>query len=267
MTDDAQKAFFSAFGYLFIRGAFSADEISKITREADDLWAEERGGAPLGENGQAVVSFVEKRARLTSLIEDDRIYDVAERLLGPGLIWGGSEGNITVRGEHQWHPDRPGDHEEIKYDRLKVNIYLDAVDLEHGCLRVIPGSHRQPLHEAIEPDNRHQHGATVKPFDVPGPDMPCVAIESQPGDVVFFHQSLWHSVFNGWPGRRYMALKYAAKPVSDKQFASLAHYGQEIFSPSASLLNSNRPRIRGLVDRLAEYGARDVPAFVPFRDN
>jgi hypothetical protein len=64
-----------------------------------------------------------------------------------------------------------------------------------------------------------------------------------------------------------MALKYAAKPVSDKQFASLAHYGQEIFSPSASLLNSNRPRIRGLVDRLAEYGARDVPAFVPFRDN
>ena len=267
MSDDGKKAFFETFGYLFLRGVFSADEIAEVTREADDLWAEERGGGQLGEDGQAVDSFVEKRPLLMALIEDDRIYGVVSRLLGPGMVWAGSEGNITVRGGHGWHPDRPGDDEEISYDRIKVNVYLDAVDKEHGCLRVVPGSHRNPLHEAIEPENRHQWGPTVSPFDVPGPDLPCVAVESRPGDVVIFHQSLWHAVFNGWPGRRYIALRYAAEPVNDKQLASLGHYGGDTFNPSESLLNSDRPRIRGLVDRLGEYGARDVPAFVPFRDD
>ena len=266
MTDDGHKAFFETFGYLFLREVFSAGEISEVTREADDLWAEERGGGPLGEDGQAVGLFAEKRPLLTGLIEDDRIYGVVARLLGPGMVWAGSEGNITVRGEHPWHPDRPGDDEEISYDRVKVSIYLDAVDKEHGCLRLVPGSHRNPLHEAIEPESRHQWGPTVKPFDVAGPDLPCVAVESQPGDVVIFHQSLWHAVFNGWPGRRYIALKYAAEPTTDKHLASLTHYASEMFEPSESLLNSDRPRIRGLVDRLSEFGARDVPVFVPFRD-
>ena len=267
MDGDAQKAFFETFGYLFLRDVFSSDEIGRIAAEADDLWAEERGGGTVGEMGQAVAPFVEKRPPLTALVEDDRIYGVVASLLGPGLVWAGSEGNITVRGEHPWHPDRPGDDEEITYDRVKVNIYLDAVDRAHGCLRLIPGSHRNPVHEAIEPENRHQHGPFVAPFGVPGDEMPCVAVESRPGDVIFFHQSLWHAVFNGWPGRRYIALKYAAEPVTDKQVSSLAYYGgEEMFAPSKSLMDSDRPRIRGLVERLHEYGARDVPEFVPFRD-
>ena len=267
MDGDHQKAFFETFGYLFLRGVFSQDEIGRVAAEADDLWAEERGGGSVGEMGQAVAPFVEKRSALTALIEDDRIYGVMSRLLGPGMVWAGSEGNITVRGEHPWHPDRPGDDEEITYDRIKANIYLDAVDRSHGCLRLIPGSHRNPLHESIEPENRHQHGSTVRPFGVLGDEMPCVAVESSPGDVVFFHQSLWHAVFNGWPGRRYIALKYAAEPVTDKHISSLAYYGgEEMFAPSEWLLASDRPRIRGLVERLHEYGARDVSDFVPFRD-
>ena len=264
----SQKAFFESFGYLFIRGLFSKSEMENITSEAEDLWLEERDGDTLGDTGQSVAPFVEKRAQLTALIDDDRIYTVLEAILGEGFIWAGSEGNITVRGEHLWHPDRPGDEEEISYGRIKVNIYLDSVDSAHGCLRVIPGSHRQPLHESIEPNYRHQRGTEVDPYGVEGPDMPSVPIESEPGDVVFFHQSLWHAVFNGWPNRRYIALKYAAKPMTDKQIASLVYYSKnDVLNVPGSLLNSDRLRLKNMVCNLQQYVTKSVPEFMPFRED
>ena len=81
------------------------------------------------------------------------------------FVWAGSEGNVTVNSEHPWHPDRPGDHDEVSYTRLKLNLYLDPIREENGCLRVIPGSHRMPLHRDIEPDSMHQRrGLPVRPI-------------------------------------------------------------------------------------------------------
>ena len=41
------------------------------------------------------------------------------------------------------HPDAT---EFVTGGRIKVALYLDPVTRETGCLRFIPGSHRQPLH-------------------------------------------------------------------------------------------------------------------------
>ena len=110
-------------------------------------------------------------------------------------------------------------------------IYLDPLDKNSGSLRVIPGSHRLPLHGQIEPENRHQHGDYVKPFDITGQDMPGFPYECSPGDVIFFCQSLWHSIFNGKKGRRYIAMKFAAQPTTDKHIASLRHYQKVSLNP------------------------------------
>ena len=59
----------------------------------------------------------------------------------------GSDGNYYV-GDTAWHPDGLG---EYLYGRIKVSFYLDGVQADTGCLRVIPGSHRQQLHEALRP--------------------------------------------------------------------------------------------------------------------
>lgn len=47
-----------------------------------------------------------------------------------------SEGNLYV-GDTQWHSDSS---ETGKYRSLKAAFYLDQVDFESGCLRVLPGS-------------------------------------------------------------------------------------------------------------------------------
>ena len=268
MNPESAKAFFESFGYIFLKNAFSSSEIKEISIAADEIWEKERNGAQSKKDGQHIVPFVEQSPLLTKLIDDDRIYNYATTILAEDMVWGGSEGNITTRGEHLWHPDRPGDHQEINYDRLKVNIYLDPVTADRGCLRVIPASHREPLHGSIEPENRHQNSTTVNPFNIAGENMPSIPVESNPGDVIFFHQSLWHAVFNGWPNRRFIALKYAAKPINDRQIASLVYYSADkLLNTPKSLLESNRPRIKNLVRNLHDYAIKDVPDFIPFRPN
>ena len=269
MITPAQAAYFESFGFLFIPQLFSEGEIADITACADALWDKLRDGKPLDpEDGQAENAFVERDATLTSMVLDDRIYGSVERILGPGFVWAGSEGNVTVNSEHPWHPDRPGNDDEIGYTRLKINFYLDPITEENGCLRVIPGSHRNPLHEDIEPESRHQRrGLPVRPYDVPGPNMPSASLESNPGDAILFHQSIWHAIFNGWAGRRYIALKFAARPDTDDHLASLRYYSGGMFNPHPNWLGSDDPKIRSMVSDLPALGARKVHDFVAFRDD
>lgn len=273
MINNQQKRYFDIFGYLNLKQIFSKYEMAIITEEADDLLREDLRGKELSGNGQNSAQFVERMKSLTKAVQDDRIYKSVESILGKGFIWAGSEGHITANAEHLWHPDRPGrrdrsDNEnELSYTRLKINIYLDSVTEENGCLRVIPGSHRMPLHGEIEPDVRHQTGSTVTPFGLTGSEMPSVSLESEPGDAILFNQSIWHAIFNGWFGRRYIALKFAAKPVTDMHISSLRYYGSDMFLPHESWLHNESDRIRGIVTELPRLAGKEVPAFVPFRDD
>ena len=107
-----------------------------------------------GQKRHMVLGFVEQRPRLADLVEDDRIYDAIADLLGPDLVWITSDGNYYV-GDTQWHPDAGG--MLPSYHLIKVALYLDPVRADSGCLRVIPGSHREPFHSALKA--LHQHRA------------------------------------------------------------------------------------------------------------
>ena len=53
------------------------------------------------------------------------------------------------------------------------------------------------------------------PFGVDGSKLPGFPLESQPGDVVFFNQRLWHSSFGGKTGRRMFTLNYGEKLINE----------------------------------------------------
>jgi hypothetical protein len=254
MLSSAHKSHFQVLGFVLLRQVFSPDEMQRINAAADELWQADRQGKPTSDGGQGVSPFVERSDFLTQIVADDRIFVTIEQLLGPGFIWAGSEGNVTAHAEHRWHADRCGVR-EVDYGRIKVMLYLDAMTRARGSLRVLPGSHRLPYHHDLEPLIAQQEESCLETFGVDGPDMPGFAVESQPGDVLFFDQCLWHAVFGGWPGRHYIALKYAAKPTAAEHIESLRHYSNgEIFRPDAAFLNSARPRIRGMVEKLPELG-------------
>jgi len=261
MLTPEQRAHFETFGFLVLRQAFEPDEMAAISREFDEALAQDRHGQEFsGEKRQAVFAVVEKR--MPWLVEDDRIYEPIEQLLGPGFVWIGSDSNLYV-GDTGWHPDGS----MLGYGRIKVALYLDPVAKDTGCLRVIPGSHRLPLHEDLRPLAQQRADPTFSPFGVEPRDVPCFPLDSQPGDVVFFNQNTWHASFGGRTGRRMFTLNFGAKPAMSEQIEFLQRTYQGNLKNVRQMqhtdtgrvyddrfLSSDHPRIHAMVANLVELG-------------
>ena len=247
-----QKAHFETFGFLLLPQCFSAEEIDAFTRAAEEIWTEDPKPE---ENGERRLSaFVERRADLTRLAEDDRIWSAVEMLMGPDFIWVGSEGNISNRSEVKWHSDRKyyrcGEEGWIDYPQVKAMLYLTGVQRESGALRVIPGSHKMPLHKDLA---QQEVAPESMPFGCTPQDIPSLALQSEPGDLILFHHCLWHSSFGGGRDRRYIALKFAARPFASDHLITLERYTPDVFRPHKSFAQSGSARIRSMVDPLAAY--------------
>jgi hypothetical protein len=288
MLTSQQKAYFETFGFIVRRQLFSPEEMAAIADEFEDVLNEDRHNKPFeGKTRHAVSAFVEKRPLLRQLVEDDRIYEPIRQLLGPDFIWQASDGNLYV-GDTAWHRDA-GDL-ELNFTRIKVAVYLDPVGRETGCLRVIPGSHRAPLHDDLRPLNYWRKKQVIlegrstqadldqfvkemnisedEPlFGVDPREVPAVPLESRPGDVVFFNQHLYHSAFGGATGRRMFTMNFAVNPTTDEQVALLRKH-HEISSRNRPVMqhtvsdriydeaffHSDRPRIQGMMAKLIELG-------------
>ena len=105
-------------------------------------------------------------------------------------------------------------------------------------------------------------------FGVGASELPAVPLESQPGDVVFFNQRLWHASFGGRAGRRMFTVSYGPDPVTEDQvslvkmnYASgveaakkLQHTTKSGQYYTGSFLNSDRPRIQRMMATAKRLG-------------
>ena len=255
MLTDQQVAHFRTFGFVVLRNLLSPEEMAGISRDFDDVMAEDRKGEPFtGEKSQTVLWFLERRPSLTRLAEDDRIYNVAEQLLGPEILWVLSDGSLYV-GDTQWHSATDG--EPPVLDHVKVVIYADPLTRDTGCLRVIPGSHSPEYQQHLKALKEQSGDPSKRPFGVSGAEVPAYAFESRPGDVIFASENLWHASFGGSPGRRMFNMNIYENPTTDEQVQYVRDERQittAMFHPHDTFLNSDRPRIRGMVQRYVELG-------------
>jgi len=199
-----QLACFDRFGYLFFPGLL-ADRIDEIIRGFEEVWALHGGGADGrphdGTVHSTLAQFMDQSPRLHTLLDDPRTHDILASLLGDDFNYVGSDGNYYV-GDSQWHSDTYNIPGGLRF--VKMALYLDPVTRATGALRVIPGSHRQgePFAEQLEREIRQCETL----WGVPGPQVPAVALESLPGDVVVFNHALKHASFGGSKHRRMFTL-------------------------------------------------------------
>ena len=254
MLTAGQIAHFETFGFLVLKQLFTAEEMSIIKRESDEIFDEARGGKRFtGESWEAVQPFFERKPFMSTLPADDRIYNIGVDLLGPDFILEVTESNNHI-GTTPWHA---ASGLSAKTPHTKITFYPEPVTRDTGCLRVIPGSHRAGSPDPLRILRVRDDDTIFRPFGVKPSSVPCYAIESQPGDVVVFTETLLHSSFGGKPGRHQHAVNFIANPTTEEGIARVreAYEGARFcYRPAESYIDSDNPRHRRMVSRLVEWG-------------
>ncbi len=196
--NEQQLSFFDTFGYLGFPGLLN-DRIDEIINDFEEVWASRGGGhhgrPHDGKERSCIVPFIDQHERLSSLLDDDRIRGIANSLLGDDFNYMGSDGNYYA-GDTRWHSD--GWHPETLH--IKIAFYLDELTRDTGCLRVIPGSHKR---DDVYADALQQHvGESSSLWDTDPRDVPAMALETRPGDIVCFNHNTKHASFGGGGHRR-----------------------------------------------------------------
>ena len=257
---EQQVNHFKTFGFIIFRQLFSPGEmvqyISELNRGLDlQIDGGEHDGTKRFYGGLMDVStpFV------AALMDDPRFADAAEQLLGKPVLGIATDGNYYV-GDTLWHPDtRTRDYQGIKF-----TIYCEPLNASNGALRVIPGSHLDPLHSLMARDPEAVFG--VRPDQVPA-----FVFESQPGDVLAFNVAVWHAAFGGNRHRRMGTVVFYEDPVTAAATAAIQEQmvgNHSVFSKSGKKMYPDywrlidSPRHRRYVERMRELNILETPAAV-----
>lgn len=144
---------------------------------------------------------------IDGLARRDHILDIIEDLLGPDILnW-----NATFRFKNPDGKAHAAWHQDSMYIKLKPFLIIawlavSAASAKHGCLKVIPGSHKWPLLKHAEGDDgdsilsRAQY--ITDEFDASG----AVEAELKPGEACLFDHRIIHASGPNTSGERRVGL-------------------------------------------------------------
>jgi ectoine hydroxylase-related dioxygenase (phytanoyl-CoA dioxygenase family) len=141
------------------------------------------------------------------IAEDPHILDVFEDLIGPDIrCW-----SMAWRVKKADGETFAGWHQDSSYGAalpvVLAGLALSECGVKQGCLRGIPGSHKWGILKHSEKDDPKSILARGQFITDPFDDSKAVDFELQPGEAVFFDNSLVHSSGGNFgPDRRFLLL-------------------------------------------------------------
>lgn len=229
-----QRAHYEEQGFLRLPGFASADVCDQMIARVIELayaHANKEPGTPgyvlpeanlAGREGkpEELVSKIFRLHRDTVFAEfasSREVTDLLVELVGPQLDCFLSQFIFKNPGAwgQPWHQDSFYFHFEPARPIAGVWLACTEATLENGCLHVVPGSHREPIHEHV-PDRRP--GANYGYVEIVDHDMSAsVPVLMDPGDLLLFDSHLMHrSTDNESAGKRAaMVFHYATTGTVD----------------------------------------------------
>ncbi len=205
-----ELSFWNDNGYLIRQDVFSQDENDALRKVAEDIVDGKRPfpNAHIDKNALVRDGKIEEQGiyamhkihhpscfvqEFLSRVRDNRLTDPIVDMMGPDIL---GINNLFI-----WKAPKIGLgfpwHQDMFYFRNRFNTEttigtwtaIDAADRDNGCLYVIPGSHKNEIH--VHDD---LEGSQQKEFKLArgARDEDAVAVEVEPGAVVWFHSHLLH---------------------------------------------------------------------------
>ena len=225
MLTGAQREGWERDGFFIVEGFASEETCVAMLARAGEL---ARTALDRGDVGRALVLPEGRRrlgpelserdiSKIFSIQRDEPVFrefctggpllDLVAELLKPDLDCFLSQFIFKHPGAlgQPWHQDAY----YFPFDRRpQVGVWLAVTEatLANGPLWVLPGSHLEPIHDAV-PDRRERANwgyVEIVDHDVSG-DVPVLM---QPGDLLFFHSNLMHRSTDNTSGRLRAAMVY-----------------------------------------------------------
>jgi len=183
-------------GHLTPRHRLPADLMARLAAGIDALIAQNPGVRPEQLVGAHVDMSPDSGVRgvtdLLDCVSHPDILDMVEQIMGPDLIVWGSQVFSKPAGDGlaiPWHQD--GQYWPVRpLKTVTVWIAVDPARVENGCMRVVPGTHRQglkPHHTSEDPGLALNQG-----LDEAVDEAKVVDIELEPGQLSLHDAMLVH---------------------------------------------------------------------------
>ena len=208
-----QVKHFKDNGYLFPFDAISKSEAQGYIERLDSY------DAQLGEEAQKQLKIKAHVAApwIIGLAKNPKILDAVESLLGPDiLLFGASVFAKKARDTRfvSWHQDAAY-YGLDPQEEVTCWVGLTDADMENGCMRVIPGSHRQAdaVHEeTYDPQNLLGRGQTIRGVD----EKTAVYMPVKAGQFSIHHERTWHASSPNPSDRRRVGVAFFYMPAHCK---------------------------------------------------
>lgn len=208
-------AYFRTFGFVVLRRFFDPDPLAAEIDRALHLGvvpsSDPSAGGPIRFRYVPMMT-AETPASLSLL---DRLEPVAAALLGGPVLPTRAKG-VRYSGDTPWHVDSTSPAASVGFA-----AYLEPLGAADGALRVLPGSHRAQLGDAIR-----ELGAG----GMARVDLPAHAVTTEPGDMIAFDEHIFHASFGGGT-RRQWRLDYLLDPADAESETHVRSYFASIYPP------------------------------------
>lgn len=232
LLTDEQVGRYQADGYLFPLDAFNGPQVEMILAElaqaqtdAIALDLESEWPRLSRNNAHYLLPFVYQVATAP------RLLDPVASILGPDLLLWSAE--FFIKGARSdkivtWHQDLTywglGETDE----EVTAWVALSEVNLESGCMRFVPGSHRQrilPHRDTFDPANLLSRGQEVA---VEVDENQAVNVELHPGQMSLHHGRMFHASGPNCSGHDRIGLVFRFLTPRVRQLVSQRDYAMQV---------------------------------------
>ena len=182
-------------GFLVVRGLYDAETVQQWKmRIVAAMTADKSFEEP---HGVRVWKEDELDPYLRERMADPHVAAILHALVGPEVEFLSVKAvfkSASTDFASPWHHDRAYWGGSAK---MSIWIALDPADRSNGCLKMIPGSHRQAMETRFVDDGK---GFGNRIDEEALKDLPVETLEVAPGDAVFFHDLTVHSSYPNTAG-------------------------------------------------------------------
>ena len=208
MLSNEQYDHFETFGFVVLRRFFDPEEVGILREEFErGLDLAYRQHPFDGSERHCVQQMGPDTPYYAGLLEDERFWSTTAQIYGDDAFAVVTDANRYI-GDTSWHFDHFIDPAEDCYG-VKFVFYLDPVDPDTGALRLVPGSHKNPLHNDLR-ESMPSMGLAIR-------DVPAFVCSFEPVDVIAFDMRCWHASSGGVQGRRMSTCCYYKNPETPEE--------------------------------------------------